>query len=944
MLSYIRALLHKGQPGPMFNIDEVDDYYTCDDEATRTFPVGDWCIGFWYLIPENTGNFYKYIFSTGNLASSSSINLFIGEEGVGDTPRKWRCRGYDSNTTTWDLTSGTTIEDDGVDRLLILQRNETGGNFELWLCPRNGEATLEDTVASAAYLASYRASQDLFLGARADLNADRLYGGGIGEFFKGNFVLSGEEIEKLARGRTIDSLRKPGLEGYWPMRFPSLSQTNLINDAAPLVASPTLQGTNYTNRVIMPYSQGLLLAARAPETVAPEPELPANVVVTDTTTSSVSIPAFNDAVGTAYYDNGTDKSAIAWNENGYSVVKNGVVTERWRTYDSGEWTLEVPLPTQDTPNNTYYVSEATGNDGTAAANDDTKPYRTIGALNAITLQPGDRVLFAAGETWSNTNGAFDEVFTPSGDGTASNWIEIGQWGAGDRPIFDIEAAHIYAMTVDLTGAGGDNASYMWINNIEFNGGIAGGLNCSIRIGNNASNIFVSDCIFDGHPGRGVFTSGTNLTFLHNQFINHPGNALTDGRSVDAASTGNVFAYNTFDNNVTAGGGQVTVDGIRKDAKFFGNIVKRHLGPNHAVYGEHNVAIEAQHQGLYRIHHNILDLQGSSAFPALAIAAKGGGGEVSHNIVYGSAGAVLPDADDMGCAICFHLARAMPDGDPTVAPLLKGYAFNNLIVGVNGTPADANYRGAISVDRYALFDTGAHGEVWIWNNTIVDAINGINWQSLYMDNETQNALEVNNNLISSISGHCQQYVEDATGHFKPGLRWVVNNNYYHDHPADGWLVSNEDVVNSGIPAEAMNFAEWTSGITTYEDDDANPLLVFDDNSVAAAASPQFTSTASATLSENNYDTASASPCRTKNFPAGLSSLACKDLELFATRPASWIGLNNCPAPSSPNMGAYQHLSGEDLDLNNGFLGLTGEATSIIIKSIADDEADLVTWTT
>ena len=140
-LTHLRSLLYRGRPGPYISMDEVNDYYTTDNEDVRTFPVADWCIGFWYQIPANTGNAYKYILSTGSLASAGSINAFIGEPGAGDTPRRWRVRGYDATPTEWDLLSTTTIEDDGVDRLLVIQRNETESQFELWLCERGGTAS-----------------------------------------------------------------------------------------------------------------------------------------------------------------------------------------------------------------------------------------------------------------------------------------------------------------------------------------------------------------------------------------------------------------------------------------------------------------------------------------------------------------------------------------------------------------------------------------------------------------------------------------------------------------------------------------------------------------------------------------------------------------------------------------------------------------------------------
>ncbi|MDN5213284.1 hypothetical protein QQ020_14540 [Fulvivirgaceae bacterium BMA12] len=73
----------------------------------------------------------------------------------------------------------------------------------------------------------------------------------------------------------------------------------------------------------------------------------------------------------------------------------------------------------------YYVDATGGNDannGTAKLN----AWRTLANINATTFQPGDSILFKAGQFWIGT-------IKPLGSGTAGSPIVIGKYGAGARP-------------------------------------------------------------------------------------------------------------------------------------------------------------------------------------------------------------------------------------------------------------------------------------------------------------------------------------------------------------------------------------------------------------------------------------------------------------------------------------------------------------------------------
>ncbi|GAK56577.1 glycosyl hydrolase family 98 putative carbohydrate binding module [Candidatus Vecturithrix granuli] len=78
---------------------------------------------------------------------------------------------------------------------------------------------------------------------------------------------------------------------------------------------------------------------------------------------------------------------------------------------------------------TYYVS--TTGDDTNSGTSQTFPFKTIGKVNALTLNPGDKVLFKCGDVWRA------ETLRIIWSGTASAPITFGSYPAGctNKPIF-----------------------------------------------------------------------------------------------------------------------------------------------------------------------------------------------------------------------------------------------------------------------------------------------------------------------------------------------------------------------------------------------------------------------------------------------------------------------------------------------------------------------------
>ena len=83
-------------------------------------------------------------------------------------------------------------------------------------------------------------------------------------------------------------------------------------------------------------------------------------------------------------------------------------------------TLMVPIQAA-----TYYVDSVTGTD-TNTGLTQTAAWRTLGKVSSIVFQPGDAILFKAGDLWTGT--------LLQGSGTMGNPITVGRYGSGAKPL------------------------------------------------------------------------------------------------------------------------------------------------------------------------------------------------------------------------------------------------------------------------------------------------------------------------------------------------------------------------------------------------------------------------------------------------------------------------------------------------------------------------------
>ncbi|MFD0670687.1 LamG-like jellyroll fold domain-containing protein [Cohnella sp. GCM10027633] len=106
---------------------------------------------------------------------------------------------------------------------------------------------------------------------------------------------------------------------------------------------------------------------------------------------------------------------------------------------------------QPEPETTYYVDSAGGNDANAGTSANAA-WQSLAKVNGTTFQPGDRILFKAGSSWTGQ-------LWPKGSGTSAKPIVIDKYGTGAKPAF--HGAGQVQETVKLY-----NQQYWEINNLE----------------------------------------------------------------------------------------------------------------------------------------------------------------------------------------------------------------------------------------------------------------------------------------------------------------------------------------------------------------------------------------------------------------------------------------------------------------------------------------------
>jgi len=110
-------------------------------------------------------------------------------------------------------------------------------------------------------------------------------------------------------------------------------------------------------------------------------------------------------------------------------------------------------------NTTYYIDSKNGRD-TADGLSERRPWKTLGNVNRLTFEPGDKVLFKSGGRWEGP-------LNLKGSGTERNPIQVGRYGKGKAPLIAGEGKKSSAVLLE-------NGSNWVIENLEVTNTIPGG--------------------------------------------------------------------------------------------------------------------------------------------------------------------------------------------------------------------------------------------------------------------------------------------------------------------------------------------------------------------------------------------------------------------------------------------------------------------------------------
>jgi len=211
--------------------------------------------------------------------------------------------------------------------------------------------------------------------------------------------------------------------------------------------------------------------------------------------------------------------------------------------------LSLPVRAAD-----YYVS-ANGND----ANNGTSsygPWQSIAKANSFTFRPGDRLLFAAGQTFAGT-----VQLTATDGGVAGTPVEIGSFGPG-RATIDGRAG----TAISLKGTTGIKVNNLNLVGLGRKNGNNGGMGVEVA---NAVGITIDQVEASGFQYAGVSVTSSTTVRLTNAYAHDNGYAgisaygITDGYIGYSRALSNpgdpAITNNHSGNGIVVSGRRVTIE-------------------------------------------------------------------------------------------------------------------------------------------------------------------------------------------------------------------------------------------------------------------------------------------------------------------------------------------------------------------------------------------------
>jgi len=248
---------------------------------------------------------------------------------------------------------------------------------------------------------------------------------------------------------------------------------------------------------------------------------------------------------------------------------------------------------------TYYVDSVSGSDSNLGTSE-SSPFKTLGKVSGLDLNPGDSVLLKRGSTWNGTMKIYS-----NDEGSQSQRLTIGAYGTGDKPIIENTSSptNNRYIGLDIFQTGG----FLTVENIHFRDIAFSG----IQVLENRNEVLIKDCEFED-VGMGVNVKGSNVTVDSNYFHDLKMVVNTEGGKDD---------YGAFAVNVLGGSAGIS------NITISNNRVERAIAPSFD-YGHDGGAVELFEEidGVYIFNNFVKDSKGF-------IESGGSGGDDTLQNVY-----------------------------------------------------------------------------------------------------------------------------------------------------------------------------------------------------------------------------------------------------------------------------------------------------------------------
>ncbi|MCA9195014.1 MAG: DUF4347 domain-containing protein, partial [Planctomycetales bacterium] len=246
-----------GRFNQAFSFNETNQYLTINDFAYNT----SFSISFAFKVDDNSGSWFQYMYSHGTVSTAQSLNIYIGEAGVGAYANQMFTNLSDINDAAYNQELNfdiSSIINDGQWHTYTLSV-ESGVGSKVYL-----DGTLK--ASSSRGGDAFDPSGSLYIAARQDLDVDRFYGGAIDNLFVADRTFTANEAlgwhNQSNRGSvniTINAVNDaPTITNGYTYSYSSIDENSTSSGS---LASSILSASNWSDIDPSP-SNGLAITGK----------------------------------------------------------------------------------------------------------------------------------------------------------------------------------------------------------------------------------------------------------------------------------------------------------------------------------------------------------------------------------------------------------------------------------------------------------------------------------------------------------------------------------------------------------------------------------------------------------------------------------------------------------------------------------------------------------